>query len=118
MTTPKSKTSKSKSKKTTATPVVAATSKKVSKTAAVVAKPAKLELQPEVIAALPPVALPEPILAPVRVVTRAEFMTLVRTEAYRRAHTRNFRNGSPFQDWVNAEAAVSGKLAAEGARVS
>ncbi|MDP2274808.1 MAG: hypothetical protein Q8N23_16730 [Archangium sp.] len=116
MTTPKSKTSKSKSKKTAATP--AATSKKVSKTAAVVAKPAKLELQPEVIAALPPVALPEPILAPVRVVSRAEFMTLVRAEAYRRAHTRNFRNGSPFQDWVNAEAAVSGKLAAEGARVS
>ena len=113
MTTPKSKTpSKSKSKKT------AATSKKVTRAAAVVAKPAKLELEPEVIAALPAVALPEPLLAPARVLTRAEFMTLVRTEAYLRAHTRNFRNGSPFQDWVNAEAAVSGKLAAEGARVS
>ena len=111
MTTPKSKTPSSKSKKTaTAT---AADSKKLPRAAAVVAK-----LEPEVIAALPPVTLPEPLVAPVRVVTRAEFVTLVRTEAYRRAHTRNFRNGSPFQDWVNAEAAVSGKLSAEGARVS
>ena len=113
MTTPKSKTPSSKSKKTaTAT---AAASKKLPRAAAValVAKP-----EPEVIAALPPVTLPEPLVAPVRVVTRAEFVTLVRTEAYRRAHTRNFRNGSPFQDWVNAEAAVSGKLSAEGARVS
>ncbi len=116
MTQPKSKTSKSK--KPAAPPVAVATAKKVTRAAAAVAKPAKLELKPEVLAALPPVALPEPIVAPVRVVTRAEFMTLVRTEAYRRAHTRNFRNGSPFQDWVNAEAAVSGKLAAEGARVS
>lgn len=111
MTTPKSKTPSSKSKKTaTAT---AAASEKLTRAAAVVAK-----LEPEVIAALPPVTLPEPLVAPVRVVTRAEFVTLVRTEAYRRAHTRNFRNGSPFQDWVNAEAAVSGKLSAEGARVS
>ena len=116
MTQPKSKTSSSKSKKTATAPVGTATAKKVTRAAAVVAKPA--ELKPEVLAALPPVALPEPIVAPVRVVTRAEFMTLVRTEAYLRAHTRNFRNGSPFQDWVNAEAAVSGKLAAEGARVS
>ena len=56
--------------------------------------------------------------APAREVTRDEFMELVRAEAYRRATRRNFRNGSPFQDWVNAEAAVSGKLIAEGARLS
>lgn len=56
--------------------------------------------------------------APTRTVTRGEFMSLVRKEAYRRAALRKFRNGSPFQDWVNAEAAVSGKLAAEGARLS
>lgn len=113
MTTPKSKTPSSKSKKTATATVAAAASEKLTRAAAVVAK-----LEPEVIAALPPVTLPEPLVAPVRVVTRAEFVTLVRTEAYRRAHTRNFRNGSPFQDWVNAEAAVSGKLSAEGARVS
>ncbi len=113
MTTPKSKTPSSKSKKTATTTVAAAASKKLTRAAAGVSK-----LEPEVIAALPPVALPEPLVAPVRVVTRAEFMTLVRTEAYRRAHTRNFRNGSPFQDWVNAEAAVFGTLSAEGARVS
>ena len=45
-------------------------------------------------------------------------MELVRKEAYRRATHRNFENGSPFQDWLNAEAAVSGKLAAEGIQLS
>ena len=60
----------------------------------------------------------EVVAAPTREVTRAEFMAMVRKEAYRRAAMRNFRNGSPFQDWVNAEASVSGKLAAEGARLS
>jgi hypothetical protein len=57
--------------------------------------------------------------APTRLVSRAEFTDLVRKEAYRRYTARRaFKQGSPFQDWVNAEAAVSGKLAAEGARLS
>ena len=55
---------------------------------------------------------------PTRTLTRAEFLDLVRKEAYRRAVRREFKNGSPFQDWVNAEASVSGKLAAEGVRLS
>ena len=98
------------------------TAKKVARS--VSAKSVKVtDLMPEAelaaaVAAAPAVVLPEPILAPVREVTRAEFLDLVRKEAYRRATHRNFRNGSPFQDWVNAEAAVSGELAAEGARLS
>lgn len=130
MAQPKSSSKSSKSKpSTTSKKVVApATGKKVSRV--VVAKSAKtVELTSEavitkdlvteaVIAAAPAVVLPAPVLKPTREVTRAEFMDLVRKEAYRRAATRNFRNGSPFQDWVNAEATVSGKLAAEGARLS
>jgi hypothetical protein len=77
-----------------------------------------VEVQPEVVTKVVPEVVAEVVAAPTREVTRAEFMAMVRKEAYRRAAMRNFRNGSPFQDWVNAEAAVSGKLAAEGARLS
>ena len=128
MTQPKSKPSSKSSSKSSSTPVAkktvaTATSKKVA-ARTVSAKSVKVTEQlPEAelaaaVAAAPAVVLPEPILAPVREVTRAEFLSLVRKEAYRRATHRNFRNGSPFQDWLNAEAAVSGKLAAEGARLS
>lgn len=55
---------------------------------------------------------------PVHTVSRGEFLELVRKEAYLRAQRRNFKNGSAFQDWVNAEAAVSGRLAAQGARLA
>ena len=115
----KSKSSKSKSSKKSTTP---ATSKKVKRTTAAVdltPTPAPIfTSSAELIAAAPAVVLPEPVAAPARTVTRPEFMELVRKEAYRRATRRNFKNGSPFQDWVNAEAAVSGKLAAEGVRLS
>lgn len=56
--------------------------------------------------------------APTRTVSRAEFLDLVRKEAYQRAARRNFRNGSPFQDWVHAEAHVSGQLASQGVQLS
>lgn len=119
MTQPKSKSSKSKSSKKTTT---ASTAKKV-KRAATAVKRVEVELEmvatPEPIFTAPAPAVTAPVLAPVRLVTRAEFMDLVRKEAYRRyAARRSFKQGSPFQDWVNAEAAVSGKLAAEGARLS
>lgn len=124
MAQPKSSKSSSKSKSSSSSKKVA-TGKKVSRVvAAKSAKTVELASEAEVlvteaaIAAAPAVVLPEPVLKPTREVSRAEFLALVRKEAYRRASTRNFRNGSPFQDWVNAEAAVSGKLAAEGARLS
>lgn len=101
--TTKKKPLKSKPKKTTTT--AAATSTKTKRT--VSAKPLVIEAAPVVL----PVEQ-----APHRTMSRAEFMVLVRQEAYNRAARRQFCNGSPFQDWVNAEAAVSGKLAAEGVR--
>lgn len=118
MTTKKPSKSKSKKPSTTA----AATSKKVKRTVS-----AKQVVEPVALApaALAPVVEVAPVIevapapveqAPVRTMSRAEFMVLVRREAYNRAARRNFKNGSPFQDWVNAEAAVSGKLAAEGVR--
>ena len=77
--------------------------------------PAVLETPPAALPVASPVVEQAPV---VRTVSRAEFMALVRQEAYGRAARRNFKNGSPFQDWVNAEAAVSGKLAAQGVRLS
>lgn len=121
MTQPKSKLSKSKSKKTTA-----ASSKKVKR--ATSAKSVDLTPAPRFGSPAPIFTAPVPVLAavveapletkPTRTLTRAEFLDLVRKEAYRRAARRDFKNGSPFQDWVNAEASVSGKLAAEGVRLS
>lgn len=107
------KPSKSKSKKTTTT-TAAATSKKVKRTVSAKQVVETVSLAPAVIEAAAVVLPVEQ--APLRTMSRAEFMVLVRQEAYNRAARRNFRNGSPFQDWVNAEAAVSGKLAAEGVR--
>lgn len=106
------KPSKPKSKKTTTT--AAAISKKVKRTVSARQVVETVSLAPAVIEAAPVVLPVEQ--APLRTMSRAEFMVLVRREAYNRAARRHFRNGSPFQDWVNAEAAVSGKLAAEGVR--
>ena len=140
MTQPKKSSKKTSSEKSTKKVAAPATSKKVA-ARAVSAKAVKMDKTPEVKLAMSdaaPLTLnevvvpelvvaevvqavevqPEVAAAPTREVTRAEFMEMVRKEAYRRAAMRNFRNGSPFQDWVNAEAAVSGKLAAEGARLS
>jgi hypothetical protein len=117
-----SKASKSTSKVKSSSKKVAApaAAKKTKKTAAVVV---------ETVAAAPVVATPAPVVlpevkdvvveaTPTRLVSRGEFLELVRKEAYQRAARRNFRNGSPFQDWVHAEAHVSGVLAAQGARLS
>ena len=117
----KSSKSKSKSKKTTAP---AAISKKVNLIAQLARVSAAKKLsapapksEPLMKTQLKPA--PVEVQAPARLVSRAEFMDLVRKEAYRRyTARRSFKQGSPFQDWVNAEAAVSGKLAAEGARLS
>ena len=108
------KPSKSKSKKTSST--TAATSKKVKAT--VLAKRVETVARAPAVIETAPLAVPVVEQAPVRTLSRADFMGLVRKEAYTRAARRNFKNGSPFQDWVNAEAAVSGKLAAEGVRLS
>lgn len=87
-------------------------------TAAPAAKPVEVKAEPKL--ADKKVEALAPVLAEkaVRLVTRAEFLELVRKEAYLRAQRRDFKNGSPFQDWVNAEAAVSGRLAAQGARLA
>jgi len=111
-----SKSSKSSKKTTTAS-----TAKKVKREASekrveVVVAPAVLETVTQTVEPVSAPVVQE--AAPVRTLSRAEFMELVRKEAYSRAARRNFKNGSPFQDWVNAEAAVSGKLAAEGVRLS
>lgn len=115
-----SKSSKSSKKTTTAS-----TAKKVKREASekrveVVVAPAVLETVTQTVepVSAPVVQEAAQEAAPVRTLSRAEFMELVRKEAYSRAARRNFKNGSPFQDWVNAEAAVSGKLAAEGVRLS
>ena len=115
MTQPRSKSSKSKSKSKKS----AVTSKKAKRDTSarsVDLTPAPLFHTAAPIFTAPVAAVPE--LKPTRTLTRAEFLDLVRKEAYRRAARREFKNGSPFQDWVNAEASVSGKLAAEGVRLS
>lgn len=53
-----------------------------------------------------------------RIVARMEFEATVRHEAYLRAQQRNFRDGSPFADWLAAEADVRARLAAEGATLA
>ncbi|MBL8958172.1 MAG: DUF2934 domain-containing protein [Myxococcaceae bacterium] len=79
------------------------------------AKPARAVAAGAQVLATTPVAATAEAATP-RLVTRAELTELVRREAYRLATHRNFQNGSPFQDWVNAEAAVRAQLDAQGAR--
>ena len=87
-----------------AAPVKAETKVEAKATATTVttAAPPRMEMKPATDA------------APKKGITREELEQLVRTEAYRRAEARNFRNGSPVQDWLSAEAAVAARLAAEG----
>ena len=42
---------------------------------------------------------------------------MIADAAYRRAQARGFRDGSPQQDWFDAEAEVDARLAAAGAEV-
>jgi hypothetical protein len=109
---------KSSSSKKVAAPAVS-TAKKAKKTDVVV-ETAKAAAPAPVVVEKPAVAVKDvPVMAaPTRTVSRAEFLDLVRKEAYQRAARRNFRNGSPFQDWVHAEAHVSGQLASQGVQLS
>lgn len=119
---PSSKSTSSKSKsssKKVAAPVTAKKAKKLD-AAEVVPVPAPVFVEPAKVEAAPVVEAKVEVVeaAPTRTMTRGEFMDLVRQEAYRRAARRQFKNGSPFQDWVHAEAHVSGLLAAQGVRLS
>lgn len=69
------------------------------------AEPEKIEA-PEIIEAMAP---------PTRTLTHDEYAAMVRKEAYLLASARGFRNGTPFEDWVRAEAVVRARLTAEGA---
>ncbi len=51
-------------------------------------------------------------------ITREAFELRVRRAAWRRANARGFRNGSPFEDWIQAEAEVRAQLDAEGLRLA
>ena len=61
-------------------------------------------------------AAPAVVAAPV-VVARADFEEVVRAEAHALARGRGFRGGSPFGDWLCAEAAVLARFTAEGRAV-
>jgi hypothetical protein len=51
---------------------------------------------------------------PARRIGRADFELMVRRTAYRLAQRRQFRGGSPSQDWFTAEAAVKADLQSRG----
>lgn len=117
----KSTSSKAKSSSSSKKVAAPATAKKAKKTDVVVqtAKAAPAVVEKPVVAVKDVAVKDVPVMAaPTRTVTRAEFLDLVRKEAYQRAARRNFRNGSPFQDWVHAEAHVSGQLASQGVQLS
>ncbi len=46
--------------------------------------------------------------------TPVQIEQLVRREAYRLAEARNFRGGSPVEDWLTAEMMVKSQLHARG----
>lgn len=52
--------------------------------------------------------------SPSAFMSHAELERLVRREAFRLAQRRQFRQGSPVQDWFAAETAVKAQLAAQG----
>ena len=60
-----------------------------------------------------PVVAVEPVKAE-RTISRTDLEQLVRREAFKRAQLRQFRGGSPTQDWFAAEASVKAQLSARG----
>ena len=54
------------------------------------------------------------VTAPMNVVAKHEVDALVREAAFLLAKRRNFRNGTPTQDWLAAEAFVNERLTARG----
>lgn len=67
-----------------------------------------------------PVAKTEVVVdaAPVKLVSKHEVTELIREAAFLFAKRRNFRNGTPTQDWFAAEAFVNERLTARGYTVS
>ena len=62
-----------------------------------------------------PVAKVEAVVtAPMNVVAKHEVDALVREAAFLLAKRRNFRNGTPTQDWLAAEVFVNERLTARG----
>jgi len=66
--------------------------------------------------AMQPLSMSETATAsePERRIGRADFELMVRRTAYRLAQRRQFRGGSPSQDWFAAEAAVKADLQSRG----
>lgn len=96
-------------------PVVAARSASVTPTKPVVAaKPAPVTVTETVVE----VETAEAVAPPARVVPKHEVRQLVREAAFLFAKRRQFRNGTPTQDWLAAEAFVNERLAARGFTVS
>ena len=54
---------------------------------------------------------------PRRTVSVEERRHMIAEAAYRKAYERQFRNGSPQQDWLDAEAEVDARLADMGAEI-
>jgi hypothetical protein len=55
-----------------------------------------------------------PMAPPARTLSRAAFEQRVRNEAYLLSQRRSGTQGSPFEDWIQAEGTVRGQLSAEG----
>ncbi|MFT3712793.1 MAG: DUF2934 domain-containing protein [Archangium sp.] len=50
-------------------------------------------------------------------IERAELELMIRREAFKRAQARQFRGGSPANDWFAAEAAVKAELSSRGVQL-
>lgn len=72
------------------------------------------------VAATVTAAKPAPVVEakPERVMPKQEVEQLVREAAFLFAKQRNFRNGTPTQDWLAAEAFVNERLVARGFTVA
>jgi hypothetical protein len=113
-------------KKTTTKKVT--TGAKTAKTSAPMDARVKTETKPAakveaVVASKPaPVAKVEVVAVveapPVKLASKNEVDALVREAAFLFAKRRNFRNGTPTQDWLAAEAFVNERLTARGFTVS
>lgn len=104
-------TTKKPTKKTT-------TGAKTAKTTAPMETRAKAEPKPaakvEAVVIAPVAKVETVVAAPVNVVAKQEVDALVREAAFLLAKRRNFRNGTPTQDWLAAEAFVNERLTARG----
>lgn len=112
----KAKKTKTTTKKTAARKTAAkksATGKKVAKKKVAAKAPAKAPAQK----AAPTATTTATTTAPRRTVSVEERRHMIAEAAYRKAYERQFRNGSPQQDWLDAEAEVDARLADTGAEI-